>query len=118
MPLELKDLKFYMPAKDFELSKRFYTALGFSMSPGFGKTVDFELSGKRFRLQDYYVKDWADNCMLVMAVDNVEAWHQHAQKMLESGAFPGMRVKAPEKVEHNLVLHVIDPTGVLLVFVQ
>jgi hypothetical protein len=67
MALTIRDFKVYMPAKDFELSKRFYAALGFSMSPGWGGTADFELGGHRFRLQDYYVRDWANNFMVVIA---------------------------------------------------
>jgi len=118
MALSIRDFKVYMPARDFELSKRFYSALGFSMSEGWGGTADFELCGCRFRLQDYYVKDWADNFMVVMRVDDVHAWHQHAEQLASSGDFPGVRVSPPEKVDGSTVLHVIDPTGVLLVFVQ
>ncbi|MGQ0553000.1 MAG: hypothetical protein ACT4PU_07245 [Planctomycetota bacterium] len=118
MTLTIRDFKVYMPAKDFELSKRFYTALGFTMTPGWGDTADFELNGHRFRLQDYYVKDWANNFMVVIGVDDVQAWHQHAKALVESGEFRGSRVKEPEAVDDSLVLHVWDPTGVLLVFVQ
>lgn len=117
-PLALHDLKVYTPAKDFELSKRFYVALGFTPSPGFGGTTDFELGGQRFRLQDYYVKDWADNFMFVARVDDVEAWHDRARRLAESGQFPGIRVQPPEPVEGAMVLHVVDPSGVLLIFVQ
>ena len=118
MPLTIRDLKVYIPAKDFELSKRFYSALGFTMTPGWGGTADFELGGHRFRLQDYYVKDWADNCMMVMGVDDVEAWCRHAQGVVGSGNYAGARVAPPESVDDSRVLHVWDPTGVLLVFVQ
>ncbi len=118
MSLSIKDLKVYMPAKDFEQSKRFYTALGFEMSEGWGGTADFELNGHRFRLQDYYVKDWANNFMLVLSVDDVEAWHQHAKRIAESGDFDNVRIKPPEAIDDSLVLHVVDPSGVLLVFVQ
>ncbi|MCI0624264.1 MAG: VOC family protein [Acidobacteria bacterium] len=118
MALRITDLKVYMPAKDFEQSKRFYTALGFSMSEGWGGTADFELSGNRFRLQDYYVKDWADNFMVVMGVDDADAWHQHVRRIADSGEFTNVRIKPPEKVDDSLVLHVVDPSGVLLVFVQ
>lgn len=116
--LEIRDLKVYMPAKDFEQSKRFYTALGFKMSEGWGGTADFELNGNKFRLQNYYVKDWADNFMVVMGVDDVEAWHQHVRRIAESGDFDNVRIKEPENVDDSLVLHVVDPSGVLLVFVQ
>jgi Glyoxalase/Bleomycin resistance protein/Dioxygenase superfamily len=118
MELTIRDFKVYMPAKDFELSKRFYTALGFHMSPGWGGTADFELGGHRFRLQDYWVKDWAQNFMVVIGVDDLDAWHQRAQEMAASGQFKGMGVKPPEPVDEERVLHVADPSGVLLVFVQ
>ena len=45
MALTIKDFKVYMPAKDFEKSKRFYTTLGFTMSEGWGGTADSELNG-------------------------------------------------------------------------
>lgn len=118
MALTIKDLKAYVPAKDFELSKQFYTALGFSMSEGFGGTADFELNGNRFRLQDYYVRDWANNFMMVMGVEDVNEWHQHVQMLKDSGKFDNIRIKPPEKIDNWLVLHVVDPSGVLLVFVQ
>lgn len=64
MSLSINEFKVYMPAKNFEQSKRFYAALGFAMSEGWGGTADFELNGCRFRLQDYYVKDRAENFMV------------------------------------------------------
>jgi catechol 2,3-dioxygenase-like lactoylglutathione lyase family enzyme len=114
----IRDFKVYMPAKDFEQSKRFYARLGFKMSEGWGGTADFELNGNRFRLQDYYVKDWANNFMVVMGVDDAEAWHRHVREIVGSGEFDNVHVKPPETVDGSLVLHVVDPSGVLLVFVQ
>lgn len=118
MSLSIRDFKVYTPARDFELSKRFYSALGFNMSEGWGGTADFELNGSHFRLQNYYVKDWAENFMVVIGVDDVEAWHQHVRRMSDGGQFPGMGFKPPEPVDGSMVLHVWDPSGVLLVFVQ
>jgi predicted enzyme related to lactoylglutathione lyase len=118
MSLSINDFKVYVPAKDFEQSKRFYSALGFAMSEGWGGTADFALNGNRFRLQDYYVKDWANNFMVVMGVDDVEAWHEHVRKIADSGEFDNIRITAPESVGDSVVLHVVDPSGVLLVFVQ
>ena len=118
MTLTICDLKAYVPAKDFEQSKRFYTALGFKASEGWGGTVDFELNGNKFRLQNYYVNAWAENFMFVMGVDDVEAWHQHVKTIVSNGEFKNVKVKSPEAVGDSLVLHVIDPSGVLLVFVQ
>jgi hypothetical protein len=118
MAPSIKDFKVYMPAKDFELSKAFYLAIGFKMSEGWGGTADFELNGHRFRLQNYYVKDWAENFMVVIGVDDAEAWHRHVRGVVERGKFGNVRIKPPEAVDQSLVLHVVDPSGVLLVFVQ
>lgn len=118
MALTINSLMPYVPARNFELSKRFYVALGFAMSPGYGGTADFSLGGFAFRLQDFYVRDWANNFMFVMGVDDIEAWHQRARELFDSGAYDGMRVGDPEPVDGAMVLHVIDPAGVLLIFVQ
>ena len=118
MSPSINNFKVYVPAKDFALSKLFYTALGFTMSEGWGCTADFELDGHQFRLQDYYVKDWADNFMVVIGVDDVAAWHDQARAIVDTGRFENVRIKPPEPVDDSLVLHVTDPSGVLLVFVQ
>ena len=56
--------------------------------------------------------------MVVIGVDDIEAWHQQARKIVNSGEFDNIRIKPPETVDGSLVLHVWDPSGVLLVFVQ
>ena len=106
----------YVPAKDYEVSQRFYRALGFTLTPGFGKTMDCSLGGMTFRLQDYYVEDWANNFMFVVFVDDAQAWFEKASALRAD--FPGVRVKPPEPVGDDSVTHVVDPTGVLLVLVQ
>ena len=118
MPPTIRDLRVYVPAKDFELSKRFYEALGFRLTPAWGNTVDCDLGGHRFRLQDYWVKAWAENCMMILDVDDVAAWHRHVEATFAQQRFGGARCTPPEQAGDSTVLHVWDPTGVLLVFVQ
>lgn len=88
------------------------------MSDGWDGTADFELSGYRFRLQNYYVKVWAENFMIVMGVDDVDAWHHKASQVAVSDGFSMVRVLPIESAGGSRVLHVIDPSGVLLIFVQ
>lgn len=116
--MEIVDCRVYMPAKDFEASKRFYRELGFAITEGFGGTADLTLGAAHLRLQDYYVADWANNFMIKIGVEDARAWHRHVEAMVASGAHPGARVKPPEDVAGHLVTHVIDPSGVLLVFVE
>jgi len=62
----------FIPAKDFELSKRFYEALGFE------KVLDSEVAifhagPGGFILQRYYQKEWAENFMMQLMVDDLNA---------------------------------------------
>ena len=118
MSLTVKELVVYTPAKDFEVSKRFYAALGFALTEAWGGTMDCRLGGAAFRLQDYYVKDWANNFMMKLDVDDVEPWYERCQKVIATGEFGDARVSPPESVDDAKVLHVIDPSGILLVFVS
>lgn len=108
----------YVPAEDFEVSKSFYTALGFELTQGFGDTMDCRLGGAVFRLQNYYVADWADNFMIKLAVDDIDAWYAHVKKILEENTYGGARTDGPEIFGDTKILHVIDPSGVLLIFIQ
>ncbi len=116
--MNISDLKVYTPAKDFEESKRFYRELGFTLTDAWGGTVDCQLGGASFRLQNYYVKDWAENFMMRFDVDDVTAWYAHAKKMADSGAYKNIRVDKPEEVDDTLLFHVWDPSGILLIFLQ
>ena len=117
-PPTISDLKPYVPAKDFARSKAFYAALGFTLVEAHGGTVDCDLDGNRFRLQNYYVQAWADNFMMVMYTADVAAWLRHVREVVAAGGFTEVRIKPPEPVDDDVVLHVTDPSGVLLVFVQ
>ncbi len=114
----IKELVVYAPAEDFELSKRFYTALGFTLTPGWGDTVDCRLGGAVFRLQNYYVKDWAENFMMKFDVEDVEAWYEHAKNVIGNGDFGNARHDEPEMIGDTKIFHIWDPCGVLLIFIR
>lgn len=118
MTLTIKESVVYTPAQDFEQSKRFYTALGFTLTEGWGGTMDCRLGGAVFRLQNYYVKDWAENFMMKFEVEDVEAWYEHAKKVLGEGDFENARHDEPETIGDTKIFHVWDPCGVLLIFIQ
>jgi hypothetical protein len=76
------------------------------------------LGGAVFRLQDYYVKDWAENFMMKFDVEDVDAWHEHVRHVLAQTTYAHARVAEPEMVGDTKILHVWDPCGVLLIFLQ
>jgi catechol 2,3-dioxygenase-like lactoylglutathione lyase family enzyme len=96
MSLTLNELVVYIPARDFEVSVRFYTALGFELTDGWGETMDCRLGGSVFRLQNYYVKDWAENFMMKFDVDDVGKWYEHVRQVLDENTYGDARVAEPE----------------------
>jgi hypothetical protein len=70
----------FIPAKDFDLSKAFYEALGFKKLLD-GDVAIFGVGASAFILHRYYQKEWAENCMMQMTVDNVDAWWKHIEAL-------------------------------------
>lgn len=116
--LTIKELVTYVPAEDFEVSKAFYKALGFTLTEGWGDTMDCRLGNAIFRLQNYYNKDWAENFMMKFDVDDVDEWYAHAKKVLDENTYAHARIAEPEMIGDTKILHVWDPCGVLLIFIQ
>jgi hypothetical protein len=73
----VKAMRPVVPAKDFEISKRFYIELGFEPHPLTDRLIEMQLGAFSFILQDYYVRDWADNFVVHLAVSDVNLWWDH-----------------------------------------
>lgn len=114
----VKELKTYVPAKNFELSKQFYKELGFEVTEAWGGNFDCRLGNTIFRLQNYYVEDWANNFMLQFDVDDAKAWYDFVKPIIDSGKYAPARVMLPDVHEGAIITHVHDPSGVLLIFIQ
>lgn len=113
------DVKVFVPTKNFELSLRFYEALGWRRNWREGGLAEIELADSRLYLQDFYAKDWAENFMLYVVVDDAQAWHDHAVRVIESDEYLGARTQPPKKEPYGaLVTYVWDPCGVLIHFAQ
>lgn len=103
----------FMPAKDFDLSKRFYEALGFD------KVLDSEVAifnagSGGFILQRYYQQVWAENFMMQLMVDDLDAWWAFIVSLDLAKQFGVQPPKAPAMQPWGLrVAYVYDPSGVL-----
>jgi predicted lactoylglutathione lyase len=111
LPLRANAIVPFVPARDYEVSTAFYRALGFSVPDDQGQRY-CELDGCAFLLQDYYVKVWADNCMLNVFVDDAQAWIDRAATV--ASEYTGVRTKPLERQDWGPLLgHIWDPSGVL-----
>ena len=108
----------FLPARDFDLSKRFYEALGFEMMLDSDEVAIFRLGASSFILQKYFQRDWAENFMMKFEVDDARAWYEHVKPIIDSKRYKNARVGAPEMIGDTTIIHVHDPCGVLLIFIQ
>ena len=103
----------FLPAKDFETSRAFYEALGFSKLLD-GDVAIFGVGPSAFVLQRRYQEDWAGNFMMQLMVDDLDAWWTHIQDLDLPRKFGVQPPKAPEAQPWGLrVAYVYDPSGVL-----
>ena len=106
----------FLPASDFALSRQFYLALGFKEVWSSGKLVIFELGRFSFFLQNYFVKELAENMVMDLRVADVDACWSYLQRLNLSSRFPKVvRVGAPrdDLATGTRRGHFVDPSGVL-----
>jgi hypothetical protein len=113
LPTGAERMRPFLPARDFELSKRFYETLGFEKVLD-GEVAIFNAASGGFILQRYYQKDWAENCMMQLMVDDLDAWWAHIKSLDLSTQFGVQPPKPPEVQPWGLrIVYVVDPSGVL-----
>lgn len=110
------DLRPFVPARDFALSKRFYAALGWSVrdvAPDLALVALGE--AQHFYVQNYYVRAFAENTMLHVTVADAAAWYRHVEAALRGGGFGDARVQPPRPQDYGATTTFVhDPSGVLL----
>jgi predicted enzyme related to lactoylglutathione lyase len=113
------ELKVHLPARDFEVSKQFYQDVGFTLcwsNPGlaylhFGPHGEHGKAG--FLLQDFYVKEFAENLQMHLLVKNVDAWWEQIQAKNISEKY-AVVIGPPEDRDWQMRdFTLIDPSGVL-----
>jgi len=111
--LRITEIKAFVPSKDFELSKRFYKDLGFTMASEGGGVAYFHFGPVSFLLQDFCAESFAENFMMHILVEDVQAWWQHVQA---SGIVPTYGVRLTPLEDQPWKMRdfcLFDPAGVV-----
>ena len=102
-----------LPAKDFGRSVQFYADLGFQQRTLTDRLAEMTLGTCSFLLQDYYVREWADNLVIHLFVSDLDSWWAHIVA-LDLPSRYGVKTRAPQLEGWGVrVAGVIDPSGVL-----
>jgi uncharacterized glyoxalase superfamily protein PhnB len=107
------EIKAFVPAQDFDLSKRFYQDFGFDLAWSDAALAYLRHGTSSFLLQNFYNKAHADNFMMHLLVENVDAWWRHIQDQGLTAKY-GVRADPPEDRPWGIRDFVlVDPSGVL-----
>jgi hypothetical protein len=113
MRQNIKTIRPFIGSKDFNVSRSFYQDLGFEETVLSPDMSVFKWENIQFYLQDAYVKDWIDNTMVFVEVEDVETFYRHLRSLDLPVKYPGVRL-SPIKYDtwgNECFLH--DPCGVL-----
>lgn len=103
----------FVPAKDFALSRQFYLDLGFTLQLD-AEVAIFGIGRTSFLLQNYYNKDWAENFMMQLMVDDLDTWWGQVRALDLPTRYPVKPPLAPAMQPWGLrVMYLFDPSGVL-----
>lgn len=103
----------FLGAKDFDASRRFYNDLGFTEIPLGPDLCLFKNDALGFYLQRAYVRDWVDNTMVFLEVDDVQACWDELQSFDLPANHNGVRLTPIRTALWGRECFVHDPSGIL-----
>ena len=103
----------FIGAKDFVVSRNFYNALGFQESVLSHNMSYFSKQAMGFYLQDAYVKDWIDNSMVFLEVEDVDRYWDEVLALDLPAKYEDARLVPMRHETWGKEFFLHDPSGVL-----
>ena len=113
MKHQAKSIRPFIGAKNFELSRSFYHDLGFKENSISADMSYFESDGFGFYLQNAFVKDWIENTMVFMEVENVNQFWNDLLGLGLTSKYLNVKLVPIRELEWGKECFVHDPSGIL-----
>jgi len=113
MVSKTKSIRPFIGAKDFQISRRFYCDLGFEETILGGNFSVFKTDQIAFYLQDSYVKDWIDNTMIFVKVENVHQFYKELAALNITEKYPSAKLLPVTTLDWGSEFFLHDPSGIL-----
>jgi hypothetical protein len=109
-----KSIRAFIGAENFEESRQFYKDLGFEESVISKDMSLFKVSDKLgFYLQDAYVKEWVDNTMIFLEVDDVDRYWSELQDLALEKKYKNVKLTPVRNDYWGRECFMHDPSGIL-----
>jgi catechol 2,3-dioxygenase-like lactoylglutathione lyase family enzyme len=117
-PSGTEQARAFLPTKDLEVSKDFYVALGFTLILDSDVAI-LAIGQSEIILTRFYQKEYAENFMMQILVDDLDAWWDRISSLRLSERFGVPAPTEPAVQPWGLrIAYIIDPCGVLWHFAQ
>ena len=113
MEQQVVSIRPFIGSKDFTVSRSFYRTFGFAETVLSSNLSYFGMQGFGFYLQDAYVKDWIDNTMLFLEVENLEKYWLELSALDLIDQYQGVRITAIQNEPWGKEGFLHNPSGIL-----
>jgi len=113
MEHKAKSIRPFIGAQNFDISRSFYRDLGFEERILFRNMSYFTTDGLGFYLQDAYVKDWVDNTMVFMEVEDIDRFWKELLALDLPFKYEGVRLTPIRDYDWGRECFLHDPSGIL-----
>ncbi len=103
----------FIGAKNYEQSRNFYRDLGFQESILTQNMSYFKTDVIGFYLQDAYVKDWVDNSMIFLEVEDVGRYWAELSKLDLIKKYKDVKLTPIRDYDWGRECFMHDPSGIL-----
>lgn len=108
-----KSIRPFIGSKNFNISRNFYSNLGFNEIITSENMSYFYIQNFGFYLQDAYVKDWVDNSMIFYEVENLENSLEQIKNLKLAEKYENVRLSEIVYNEWGNEFFLHDPSGIL-----
>ncbi|RED23563.1 catechol 2,3-dioxygenase-like lactoylglutathione lyase family enzyme [Flavobacterium cutihirudinis] len=113
MQHKIKSIRPFIGAKNFEISRSFYRDLGFEEIVLAHNFSVFKNDETAFYLQDYYAKEWIENTMIFLEVDDTERYYNELAALNLPEKYEGVKLTPVKYLDWGSECFLHDPSGVL-----
>jgi hypothetical protein len=116
--MKILSLEPFVPSgSNFQASKQFFQELGFNITWDAGDYIGFEKDGCRFILQKFENKEFAENFMINVKIDDADAFWKDVNDKRLTEKF-GIKLGKPSQQPYGKEVNIIDIAGVCWHFVE
>jgi hypothetical protein len=108
-----KSIRPFIGANNYEVSRQFYRDLGFEEVVLFPNMSLFQNETVGFYLQDAYVKDWVDNTMVFLEVEDVNQFYNQLFTLNLTSKYPTVKLVSIKNNDWGKECFLHDPSGIL-----